>query len=537
LKEYDEKLTQNPNFIKEREFRHDMWKLSFLLPFSLEELVAKVTAMVKGEVQPVEKAVEKADVKGNTTVLTDLFELHKDRRVRYPGDRWPPADIVKEYEEMLTQNPDYVTGRRFLIDMYKFSICLPYSDRELAAKVKNVVQGVVQPVEKVSEANVQQNPPRRRSLLDLKDWNNELVKAMATVEVEPPAFETFYSFMRLPLELRDKIYEEVLVCDRPIAPRLCSKSYGIKFHDNNQTAHNAINWRLPITRVSKQVREESLPLFYKSNVFACEMDTPIYFERLIQLGRFNSIHRVDLPVWMASNPQYAARVLYDMQVNIAKQEKYVQEVTGGESDFDWSAIGLDTLKQHPVYTSGGHGWIALFTVMRQLSNAITQPPNTDAPSTHERKLTLQIPHKDLFDLYSSFNWFRQVTHGLGLSIHYHESSTSHPRWLGSRGSGLMFEWVQKLQPKQERGRGHVDIQDRRRVLEKAREMFPRINQEMQLPVKQCYMRYSCDGAAVEWFDLGYGDRDEEPEEEEGDDEEDEDEDGEEDDDGDEEDEV
>jgi hypothetical protein len=60
---------------------------------------------------------------------------------------------------------------------------------------------------------------------------------------------------------------------------------------------------------------------------------------------------------------------------------------------------------------------------------------------------------------------------------------------------------------------------------------------MQLPVKQCYMRYSCDGAAVEWFDLGYGDRDEEPEEEEGDDEEDEDDDGEEDDDGDEEDEV
>ncbi len=128
--------------------------------------------------------------------------------------------------------------------------------------------------------------------------------------------------MELPPDIRLHIYGDALRSDYgAILPHLCDDT--LKFHDDNQpNDHCAVSKLLGITRVSKKVREESLPEFYNANVFLLGKDTASYFDRLEHLGRFQMIRHVRFSVDMRRE-NVAAGVLRMMR-------QYTKEVEGFE---------------------------------------------------------------------------------------------------------------------------------------------------------------------------------------------------------------
>jgi hypothetical protein len=143
----------------------------------------------------------------------------------------------------------------------------------------------------------------------------------------PKGARVFHKFSELPEEIRGKVYTMVLQSDLPIRPHLCNTRTDmpgapIKFHDDNRFGHNTVYTSLAITRVSKQVRQESLPVFYSANTFETVADTPTYFLRLQQIGRFDMIRKVTFGVQFWNSPNYSQKVLRMLLQNLAEQEAF-----------------------------------------------------------------------------------------------------------------------------------------------------------------------------------------------------------------------
>ena len=148
----------------------------------------------------------------------------------------------------------------------------------------------------------------------------------------PAEDRVFYKFLAFPKEVRKHIYKMIFQSDRPIRPHLCNKKFitkhssksakVIRFHDDNREGHNTVYESLAITRVSKQIRAESLPVFYGANTFDTVADTPTYFLRLQQLGRFDMIRNVNFGVQLWNSPDHSQKVLRMLLQNLADQEAF-----------------------------------------------------------------------------------------------------------------------------------------------------------------------------------------------------------------------
>jgi hypothetical protein len=337
--------------------------------------------------------------------------------------------------------------------------------------------------------------------------NNPLrLKRRKAQAAAPPVFVLvrFDKFMDLPLELRQPIYEEVLVSDEPVRPHLCqtNSSGAIKFCDKSQSTHDAMSRRLAITCVSKQVRAESLPVFYDGNTFSWTDDTLTYLERLSHLGRFHMVHHVTFPVYFYKDG-YAIRALRDIQMFIKKQEDYENKLQPKETaqEFDWCSAKYSTLARHPLHLASGVGWVAPFLIMRKLSKAFQ---NSD--DEYERQLVLYIPSKKLFDVFKVLEWFRMVAHGLGLKLKFVEGADC--KWIDDY-SGISFEWVQKYQKKDPTEQCNSQARNAAQILERAKERFPNINAQYG-PNALTYYRRPCNKYGpcndnIEWFKLNYYD--------------------------------
>jgi hypothetical protein len=313
--------------------------------------------------------------------------------------------------------------------------------------------------------------------------------AREVVPVIPVQIHKFHKFLQLPLELRKRVYELALRTDRAIRPHLCdARSSGtIHFHDDNQhhnrnhPNHAAISSLLGITRVSKQVRLESLPCFYSANTFEIGDDTATYFSRLEQLNRFHMIRHVRFGVEMHSE-RAAAEMLEHMTKHIKAADAY----DGAHST---TAPTFASLKAHPEYNDGG--WLGLFICLRKLASSFT------GSGDYAQRLVIPVPRNTvLTEEYATLKWFPKVAHGLGIHLQYLEG---HQLAYCVRGM-IGLEWHQQYQKKdfeakKQGGRGgEVDIDVRQRTLE----LFPDLD-KMQKLGPGWYMRKDCSLDKYQWY--------------------------------------
>lgn len=302
--------------------------------------------------------------------------------------------------------------------------------------------------------------------------------------LEPAAIvanQTFHLFMCLPSELRESIYELVLVTDKEIVPHLCS-GFGnaIKFHDDNSTTHDAIWQRLAITRVSKELRNEALPIFYH-NVFGYGLDTLTYLEHLSHTGTFHMVRHVRFPVPFYDD-NFAIRCLHNVHRVIEESEEYENALRKGHQNLDWRNASRDVLKTHPYHIGGGLIWIGVFLILRKLSAPLCGTTNEN----YHRELVLHIPSEDIFSAYRSLNYFSRVLDSMGIKVKYHGGAA--PKWYGGC-SGFYFDWVQKYQKKEEQGiqKSFKDTQDKTTIIGSMK-MFPMVNESTGQNIVWYYRR-------------------------------------------------
>ncbi|KAF2495806.1 hypothetical protein BU16DRAFT_560667 [Lophium mytilinum] len=237
----------------------------------------------------------------------------------------------------------------------------------------------------------------------------------------PVQSRTFPKFMELPAELRVRIYEFALEFDEPIRPHACDahKSGGPmtwKFHHDGkhgaEDAHNQISQHLAITRTSKQVREESLTIFYGVNTFSGGQDTFQYFQALEARGLFALVRKA----------QFRAHFCPDSR---GKRDRVLTEVF----------TALRHINNAPTLRFLDVSWDAsMFLSMRMLSR--TFHSNT--------KLVLQVPVPDWFENpaeYPKLKWFLAVANRMGLNVKLVPSG----RLYGCEGTSIVCDWVHRLQ--------------------------------------------------------------------------------------------
>ncbi|KAI8941341.1 hypothetical protein NX059_002566 [Plenodomus lindquistii] len=308
---------------------------------------------------------------------------------------------------------------------------------------------------------------------------------------------TFHSFLKLPRELREKIYAHALRTPRPILPQLCDPDYTSrphppsrlitlpttptttpKFHDANQTEHNAVNALLGITRVSKQVRDEAFAVFYSTNTFVIGQDTSSYFDRLEYLGRFCMLRNVQFVI-LHRLEKRAPETLRGLSSYLKHKAKYEDDLRLEEHKKNlvlkvpfWDGKGKGkgkavpvpvpvkevvkkstaalvgasyaSLTNHPQYLVGGLADLNVLICLGKLCTASeetkfgendnskgkakAQDDVTANPST----LTLPIPSAAVFTAYPTLSWFPLVAAGLGIKLHWVEGvpvDDSGPGWM------------------------------------------------------------------------------------------------------------
>ena len=290
----------------------------------------------------------------------------------------------------------------------------------------------------------------------------------------------FHKFMELVPELREHIYSFALASDRAILPHLCDST--LKFHDDNTPQqHGAISKLLNLTRVSKQVRDESLPIFYSTNTFMVGKDTATYFARLEHLGRFQWIRHVQFVVDTRKEAS-AAMIFRNLTQYIREAETYEKklveqnevvtqsenhmskeaEVSLRRSDEDKayntpgfsnnqsvvkeeheiqsvsSLVGASftSLTNHPQYLSGGLSELSVFIVLRKLTSM-----TTSANGIPSHQLVLPVPRTSIFTQFGSLKWFPAIWTALGIDLHLVPNVP-----LDHVGDGIiMLTWHQRLQ--------------------------------------------------------------------------------------------
>ncbi|KAH7388870.1 hypothetical protein BKA66DRAFT_460993 [Pyrenochaeta sp. MPI-SDFR-AT-0127] len=328
----------------------------------------------------------------------------------------------------------------------------------------------------------------------------------------------FHQFMELAPELRERIYRFILASDGPINPHLCDTK--LEFHDDSQPRrHGAIGALLRITRVSKQVREESLPVFYSVNTFTIGKDTATYFDRLEHLGRFHMIRHVRFDIDMRKESS-TALTLRSMNQFIKEAEAYEDSLTlkdqtikepvifpGTEHHLHAQSIvtkrsaaaivgeSFASLTDHPQYLAGGVSELSALIVLRKLKTTFSS-----SSGVQTTKLVLPVPRADIFTQYDSLKWFPTVCYGLGIDLHFVENIP-----FDCAGQGFFtLTWHQKYQKKDFASKAlgdasndmvrHVDVQSR------LLELFPDL-ESMPRPRVNTYYRYGCDGELRAWYSV------------------------------------
>jgi hypothetical protein len=314
----------------------------------------------------------------------------------------------------------------------------------------------------------------------------------------------FIKFMELPLELRERIYEYALASDHPINPHMCDSSKdsgtgapGVKFHDDNQHDHGAVTKLLGVTRVNKQIREESFKIFYSANAFVVGMDTTTYFARLEHLGRFKLIRHVCFGIEMHSvnkAPSFLRRM-----------NQYIKEEAAYEKSLRGAPVGANynSLVAHPQYNCGGITELNMLIALRKLTSSLTTDKEGKgkaiANATYTSKIVFPVPSVEAFNAYERLRWFATTLYGLGISLHYVEG---HPLDY-NYNSVVGITWQQRFQKKDFEYKkdnryvspvgndGQTEAYRRALALNPALERQPRAS-------GYAYMRTDCRGAVKEW---------------------------------------
>jgi hypothetical protein len=329
---------------------------------------------------------------------------------------------------------------------------------------------------------------------------------------------SFPQFTELPGELRDRIYTIVLQCDDYIAPHLCDagrpaltgkadNGKAIRFHDDNQADHNAMYKRLAITRVSKKVREESLPIFYSANTFDTVADTPTYFSRLEMLGRLHMIRKVDFVVRFWKNEQYSQKLLRMLLQHFEEQTAFEMEhdeemrsKLSGEDEVEaetavqkaaakgqFHTDDLEVLKKHPQHVMGGLE--ANFLVLRMLSTKFQD-------GEYNRKLVIHVPTSTLFDQYKTLSYFPSVCKGLGIQLKLVSG-----RDAEMQGEAFRLSWSQKYQKKDftdsTTAKSWAEVEA---LILRVQALYPNI-EEVPRPARWIYYRRNCKTTDIEWFSI------------------------------------
>jgi len=318
----------------------------------------------------------------------------------------------------------------------------------------------------------------------------------------------FPKFMELSVELRQRIYALALDTDRPIRPHLCdyTDDQVIQFHDDNAEHHFATSDLLGITRVSKQVREESLPMFYSTNTFSIGYDTSTYFDRLAYLDRFHMVRHVRFQIDNRKESM-SPSILRRMNQYIKEADVYEKQLTGPVGQH------ISSLKKHPQYLYGGcpelNTLITLMKLTSRLDNQ-TKPQYegkgkgkatevTTAPPFHS-KLVVPVSSVPNFIAYTAYKWFPTVMYGLGIQLHYVDNTP----FAFVDGGTVGITWKQRLQ-KKDFGDipdyvDPVDSSGQTAAYKMALKLDPGL-EGRQRPKAWAYLRSTCTGGNSEWFDL------------------------------------
>jgi hypothetical protein len=336
-------------------------------------------------------------------------------------------------------------------------------------------------------------------LLDSTDFSN--TSSWGLTRPKPTSSRMFHNFMDLPGELRELVYSFILVRGR-IHPHLCTEGSGVKFRDDNERAEfGGIGKSLNITCVSRELRKESLPIFYKENIFAFGADTPVYFEYLDYLGRFQWIHRVDIPIQFY-NEENGAKAMRDIQYYILEHEKYEKnyaQLPPASKYFQSRllkqiytprTLNLEMLKKHPVYKAGGLPYIGIFFVLRKLSATHTSSASS---ADFERELVLRVPNAAIFTEYRLLHWFPKVAASLGIEVKFVNGAN-----LNVTGGGFVIEWMQKYQKKDSTKNEPVKCQDYDKRIKRAIKQFPAIQALTSGSNYISYYRVNCETGTLNW---------------------------------------
>lgn len=379
------------------------------------------------------------------------------------------------------------------------------------------------------------NTYRRIQLLDTRPPETPLSNTPSTNTPSPivMARETFNKFFALPLELRHRIYTHALHVGQPINPHLCeeTKSGIVKFHDKSthslvQPYHAFINTFLGVTQASKELRAESLPVFYSCNTFYIGSDTATYFTYLEHLGRLKHIQHVHYLIQMRSEAN-AAITLVQMSRHIRKVQTY--ESQGNLKCLSIPGRAHKALTEHPEYNVCGLAHLPVFICLRKLIAGYSSNK-----LGFRTKLAVPLPRKEILERDPRFKWFLAVAEGLGIEVCLVDDNELVD--FSTRLSLAVMEWrkgLQKLDGKEEKEGVKKDIpkdgeQAKRSadlgsggnlenfnvnkpvelvshakpeadiILEKTREMFDSVD-NLSIPPVELFLREECDHDGVRWF--------------------------------------
>jgi hypothetical protein len=314
----------------------------------------------------------------------------------------------------------------------------------------------------------------------------------------------FPKFMKLPRELRERIYGYALKAKDPINPHLCDRANDaktgkeiIKFHDDNGKDHGSVTKLLGVTRINKEVRKESLPIFYSANIFVVGMDTTTYFARLEYLGRFNMIRHVCFSIEMRCVTKSAGI--------LRRMNQYLKTASAYEASLQGRSIGAtySSLAAHPQYNCGGLTELNLLIAMSKLTSPITGKKEGD---TYTSKLVLPVPSAKSFTETDRLRWFASCLYGLGTTMHYVEDSP-----LDHNSGGLVgLTWHQRYQKKDfdndsKNGVGDakgfvIGTDGQTEAYRRALALNPTLEQEPRARA-WAYMRASCNGRQTNWYEM------------------------------------
>lgn len=309
--------------------------------------------------------------------------------------------------------------------------------------------------------------------------------------------------------------------EKPILPHLCDKDgkrRRPKFHDDNASSHNSVFTAMNLTRVSKRVREVSLPTFYATNTFAVGSDTVTYFAYLASVGRFELVRRVIIDISFQSE-MYAAWILrcvnqFDKDVEnyenkiLKRFTDTVDRCAPYDSPFATSPITVadhnevteklrplstGQLVRHPRYLVGGVSDLSLAILVRMLSTVSL--PNSEFTS----RIVLPVSNADTFKDYTGLRWFPSMVEGLGMELCF----VVRPRTATLNDRRVTLEWNRRFQGieyTKETVAGSAG-ESSENILKRALEMYPNL-EEMRRPTKTCYYRRSCHSSrSITWYDM------------------------------------